>query len=281
MLAGEQSVGIKNLNYGDLYGGIPFVSWGKGNKKLVIFAGGPGNSVPGKFVIQNFYREFDPFTDKFTIFLVARKKNQPEGYSTKDMSDDYAKMIGHDFKGHVDLIVGTSYGGMIAQHFAADHPGLFDHIVIALAAHKVSEIGKEIDNQFAEFLSQGRTRKAYALIADALYPPGLSKFVYKVAFWLLGRILSGQMHESFRKDVLVEARAEMRHAALASLERIQVPVLIICGDEDVYFPKEYTLEMAGLIKGSILKLYKGKGHMGTLEDQAFAKDIFEFIDSEN
>jgi len=243
----------------------------------MIFAGGPGNSVPGRFVIKNFYREFNSFTNEFTIYLVARKKGQLEGYTTRDMSDDYAKMIIHDFGGHVDLIIGTSFGGMIAQHFAADHPELFDRLVIALAAHRLSKIGKEIDFKFAEFLSRGRIRKAYALIVDALYPPGFSKYLYKFAFWLLGGLLLGQVHETFRQDVMVEAHAELAHESLASLAKIQVPVLIICGDKDVYFPKEYSMEMAGLIKGSSLKLYKGKGHMGTLEDDAFAKDIFEFI----
>jgi len=38
--------------------------------------------------------------------------------------------------------------------------------------------------------------------------------------------------------------------------------------------------MASLVNGSSLKLYEGKGHMGTLEDEAFAKDIFEFIGHE-
>ena len=265
------------VHYGDFYGGISYASWGTGNKKMLIFAGGPGNSVPGKFVIQNFYREFDPFTEEYTLYLVTRKKGQPEGYSTRDMSNDYAKMISHDFNGHVDLIVGTSFGSLIAQHFAADHPGLFEHIVIALAAHKVSDIGKELDYKYAKLLSQGKARNALALIADALYPPGFTIHLYKAAFWLLGRTLLGQKHETFEKDVMVEAYAEMEHDSRESLSRIHVPVLIICGDEDVYFPKEYTLEMASLIKGSNLKLYKGKGHMGTLEDESFTKDIIEFV----
>jgi pimeloyl-ACP methyl ester carboxylesterase len=266
-----------NPKYGDLFGGIPYVSWGAGKKIMLVFAGGPGNSVPGKFVIKNFYREFDLFKKEFTIYLVTRRKDQPEGYSTRDMSDDYAKMIAHDFGGHVDLVVGTSYGGLIAQHFAADHPGLFDHLVIALAAHRMSEIGREIDYKFAEYLSRGKIRRAAALLVDALYPPGIARFFYKVAFWLLGDILLGKMHATYRKDVMVEASAELAHESLSSLARIQVPVLIICGDEDIYFPKEYYEEMAGLIKKSSLKVYRGKGHLETLEDKSFAWDIFEFI----
>lgn len=99
----------------------------------------------------------------------VRKDNQKD-IRQRDMSNDYAEVIKHDFSGHVDIIIGTSMGGMIAQHFAADYPQLFDHIVIAIAAHKMSDIGKKIDYKFAQLLSQGKTRSATATIVDALYP---------------------------------------------------------------------------------------------------------------
>jgi pimeloyl-ACP methyl ester carboxylesterase len=271
---------ISGLQYGDFFGNIPYVRWGTGNKKMIVFPGGPGNTVPSSFMIQNFYHEFDPFTKEYSIYLVSRKKEHPTGYSTRDMSNDYAEIINHDFSGHVDLIIGTSMGGMIAQHFAADYPKLFDHIVIAIAAHKMSDIGKKIDYKFAQLLSQGKTRNAAATIVDALYPPGITAYLYKAVFWLMGGALLGQVHETFKNDVMVEAQAELDHEAKDSLTRIHVPILIIGGTADVYFPREYIEEMAGLVNGSSLKLYEGKGHMGTLEDEAFAKDIFEFIGHE-
>jgi len=270
---------ISGLQYGDFFGGISYVRWGRGNKKMIIFPGGPGNTVPSSSMIKNLYGEFEPFTEEYSIYLVSRKKEQPKGYSTRDMSNDYAEVIQHDFGGHVDIIIGTSFGGMIAQHFAADHPGLFDHIVIAIAAHRMSDIGQRIDYKFAELLSQGKTRKAAALIVDALSPAGIAgitRYFNKLIFWLMGGAFLGQMHDAYKNDVMVEAQAERDHEAKDSLARIQVPVLIICGTADVYFPKEYIEEMASLIAGSSLKLYEGKGHLGALEDEAFAKDIFEF-----
>lgn len=268
---------VSSPQYGNFFGNIPYVRWGTGKKKMIVFSGGPGNTVPSSFVIQFFYREFNPFAEEYTIYLVARKKGQPKGYSTKDMSNDYAEMINKDFGGHVDIIIGTSFGGMIAQHFAADYPELFDHIVIAIAAHKMSAIGKEIDYKSAKLLSKGKTRNALALIVDALYPPGITRYLYKAIFWLMGGMLLGRMHETYENDVMVEAQAELDHESSDSLTRIQVPILIICGTEDVYFPREYAEEMASLVKGSSLKLYEGKGHMGALEDEAFTKDVFEFI----
>ena len=99
-------------------------------------------------------------------------------------------------------------------------------------------------------------------------------------FWLMGGMLLGQMHETYKNDIMVEAQAELDHESKDSLTRIEVPILIICGTADVYFPKEYAEEMASLVRGSSLKLYEGKGHMGALEDEAFAKDVFDFIDHE-
>lgn len=263
--------------YFDLFGGLPCVSWGRGKKNLLVLAGGPGNAVPKKIVIQNFYHEFDPFLEEYTLFLVSRKKGQPEGYTTRDMSEDYARMINHDFNGHVDLIVGISYGGMIAQHLAADHPDLFDHLVIALAAHRISPEGLEIDKKVAALLSQGRIRAAAAHMVQALYPANPLRVFYRAAFWLLGHQIIGAQHPSFEHDVMVEILAEMSHDSSSSLGRIKTPVLVICGDADIYFPREYVYEMADLIGGSILKLHPGKGHMSTLESKAFGEEILEFV----
>lgn len=138
---------ISGLQYGDFFNNISYVRWGTGTKTMIIFPGGPGNTVPTSFLIKNLYREFEPFTEKYTIYLISRKKGQPKGYSTRDMSNDYAEIIRRNFDGHVNLIIGTSYGGMIAQHFAADHPELFDHIVIAIAAHRMSDIGQRYEGK--------------------------------------------------------------------------------------------------------------------------------------
>lgn len=43
---------------------------------MLIFAGGPGNTLPSPFVIRSFYREFDPFTQAYTFYFVTRKKGQ-------------------------------------------------------------------------------------------------------------------------------------------------------------------------------------------------------------
>jgi hypothetical protein len=55
-------------------------------------------------------------------------------------------------------------------------------MVIATAAHRMSDIGQQIDYKFAKLLSQGKTRKAAARIVDALSPAGITRYFNKIIF---------------------------------------------------------------------------------------------------
>ena len=262
--------------YGIFKNSIPYARFGEGDKTLLLLFGGPGNEVPKGFMFNILAKGLNPFIEEYTIYVVTRKSALHEGYTTKDMSNDYAEMIRDEFGGKIDLIIGMSYGGVIAQHFAADHFELFNHIVIAMAAHKISEEGKQIDTKFAELLSEGNLKSAYVTIADALYPPGIKRKFFKGMLWLAGSFAHKPESKTFSQDVLIEAKAEVEHDSIDSLKKISVPVLIICGDSDFYFPSEYIKEMDSLISNSTLKLYENKGHE-IIGDTRFAKDILEFI----
>jgi pimeloyl-ACP methyl ester carboxylesterase len=208
--------------------------------------------------------------------MVSRKSGLPENYSTKNMSDDYAEMVNQEFDGKVDLVIGISYGGMIAQHFAADHLDLFGHLVIAMAAHRISEGGKNLDTEFAELLSQGKMRSAYLLTINALYPKGIKRGFLKALLWIVGLFMRKPKRDTYSKDIIIEAKAEVEHEAVESLKKIQIPVLIIAGDKDFYFPYEYVKEMADIIEENKLIFYIGKGH-NIIGDERFAQDIKDFI----
>ncbi len=262
--------------YGIFKNSIPYARFGEGDKILLLLFGGPGNEVPKGFIFNTLLKGLNPFVEEYTIYVVTRKSGLHEGYTTKDMSNDYAEMIRDEFEGKVNLIIGMSYGGMIAQHFAADHFELFNHIVIVSAAHKISEEGKQVDIKFAELMSKGNYKSAYVTIANALYPPSFKRRFLKVIFWLIGCFAHKPESKTFSQDVLIEAKAEIEHNSIDSLKNISVPVLILCGDKDFYSPPEYVKEMDSLINNSTLKFYENIGHE-VIEDSRFAKDVLEFI----
>lgn len=262
--------------YGIFKDGIPYVKYGSGNKNLLVFSGGPGNTIPKGFMFKTFVKGLKPFLEEYTLCMVTRKSGLSENYTTKDMSDDYAEMIEQEFGGNVDLVIGISYGGIIAQHFAADHSDLFGHLVIAMAAHRMSEEGKHLDIKFAELLSQGKSGAAYRLIMNALYPEGIKRTLLKGLMWIIGLFIRNPKNERFSNDVIIEAKAEVEPIPIETLKRINFSILIIAGDKDFYFPYDIIEEMADLIEENKVVFYIDKGH-NIIGDDRFAKDIFEFI----
>lgn len=262
-------------SYGRFTNGIPYLRFGTGPRTMLFPVGGPGNLLPRGYAASGFTRAMKGFTTDYTIYLTSRKSGLPTGYTTRNMSDDYAALVRQDFAGHVDLVLGHSFGGLILQHFAADYPGLFDHLVICGAAHRITEAARRIDYRYAELLSEGKDREAMAQRAEAVFATGLMRHLLYGALWVFGKTLLGPIDDTFRRDVLIEAKAELNHDSMESLKRIKVPILIVCAANDFAFLVDDAKEMAGLIPGSTLKIYD-RGHVGIFMDKRFVRDVAEF-----
>ena len=267
---------MANTQYGIFKNKIPFARAGSGKKNMLLFLGGPGNGIPRGFSFSYMLSGLKPLLTEYTLYAVSRKSGLREGYTARMMSDDYAELIQQEFGGHVDLVVGISYGGMIAQYFAADHADLCDHLVIAMATHKATEAGVKVDIEYAELASQGKDREAGVAITKALYPPGIMRGLMSAAMWLMGPAYIGEKSSTYSQDVLIEARAEETFDPVKSLKRIKVPVLLLDGEKDIYFQAGSAQEMAAMIPHSTLILYPGKGHEISNEKR-FGEDILEFI----
>lgn len=55
------------------------------------------------------------------------------------MDEDYSRVIKDEFNGEALDIMGTSYGGLIVKHLAADHPELIRRLVIARSVYRFIE----------------------------------------------------------------------------------------------------------------------------------------------
>jgi hypothetical protein len=54
-------------------------------------------------------------------------------------------------------------------------------------------------------------------------------------------------------------------------------VLLVCGDRDMYIPKELYEETARLIPDCTLRMYEGIGHVGAVRDERFPRDVLDFV----
>jgi pimeloyl-ACP methyl ester carboxylesterase len=257
--------------------GMAYGRWGDGRRTAIFIPGGPGNEIPKGIGLRIMMRQSAALVDAgFTVWQVTRKQNMPSGHSIEDMARDYAELIDIEFGGNVELVVGTSYGGIIAQYMAAQHADRFEHIVVVAAACDISADGKELDHSFAKLMSEGEKTEAGTVLMKGLFPRVPFGWMARFGGALMGRMMSGS-HDHYARDVLVEGEAEVAFDSRAVLPTIEVPVLLIAGDEDPYFPMNLIEETAGLIRDCTLKVYKGKGHMGAASDRRLMVDIMEFL----
>jgi len=258
--------------------GIPYVRFGKGESIFLVFSGGPGTTLPSGFMIRVF-GHFEHLAKHYVIYVLGRKTGLPKGYTTRDMAEDYASVIRDEFDGGPLDVMGLSYGGLIAQHLAADHPELIRHLILAMSVYRFSEEGNKLDMRFAELLSEGKRRAALKSLSNT---PGIveggriTKMFFKFIMGLGGPFVWSKPENP--TDLLVEGKAEMMHNSKNRLAEIKASTLVIGGSKDYYCPVELLRETAAGIPNSKLVLHKGKGHM--ILGKKFDEDVLAFLNED-
>jgi pimeloyl-ACP methyl ester carboxylesterase len=257
---------------------MDFLTWGDGPRTLLFMPGGPGSAVPRGAMARMTRRWFAPFVEAgYAVWYVTRRRGMPEGHRVEDMAADYAYVIAEELGGRVDLVVGESFGGMIALYLAALHSDSWDHLAVVVAAAEVSDWGKQVDSRLADALTRDDTAGFGAAFAEYALPGEGARWVRRlVGPWIGRSLLSGKNYPP--SDLAVEIAAEMSFDARPVLARTEKPVLLISGDRDRFFPREVVEETARLVPDCTLVLYEGQGHMGVASSRRVAPDVLVHVD---
>jgi pimeloyl-ACP methyl ester carboxylesterase len=240
---------------GHLAGGLPFVRFGEGPRKFVVFP--PINDALQDVTHgARFFRwYFRRFAEDHTVYLVSRRRGLPSGYTTRDMAADYGEALARDIgPAHV---MGLSLGGLVAQHFAADYPEHVESLVIGVAARGLGQEGKEIVRRWIGLAQAGRWRDLHAEMVVSMYT-GVRRPLYD----LLARLLGGAVvrNPAAREDFVVSAEAALNHDADDRLEAIGARTLVVGGAQDRIFPESLQRDTAERIPGAAVRLIEGVGH---------------------
>lgn len=163
--------------------------------------------------------------------------------------------------GPVD-VVGLSFGGMVAQHLALDHP----HLVRTLAL---------LDSSPAFGLDGVTTREEW--LASRVVPSGPDEDRGEWA----EQAVAGIVGPDCPAEARAEAAAVMRGVPAASLaaacralvdhdvrdrlHRIQAPTLVLVGAQDRETPPAYSEAIAAAVPGARLVVVPGAGHLLNVE----------------
>jgi pimeloyl-ACP methyl ester carboxylesterase len=211
---------------------------------------------------------------EYTTYLVTRKPSLRQAYSMQNMADDYADMIREEFGGPLDVI-GTSTGGSIAQHFAADHPDLVRRLVIHSSAYTLGEIGRQAQLQIAHFARQHQWRAAYAIVLRLL----VSRSRLAGAIIALGSRVMALSVPRDPTDLVITVEAEDQHNFKDRLAEIQAPTLVVAGENDPFYTAALFQETAAGIPHAQLILYPGMGHPAA--GKQFERDVLRFLMEDN
>jgi pimeloyl-ACP methyl ester carboxylesterase len=164
------------------------------------------------------------------------------------------------------FLVGHSMGGAIVQTLALTHPGVIKGIILVGTGARLRVLPlilNGIKNNFEETVLK-ITQFAYSGKAPSdLIEKGVSMMLQ-----CRGEVLFGDFLACDRFDLMKQ------------VEKINLPTLILCGEDDQLTPVKYSQFLHSRIKGSKLEVLRNAGHMVMMESpQAFNEKIREFIRS--
>lgn len=165
------------------------------------------------------------------VYLFSRRRGLEPGATIRGMAEDQAEAMKKLGLWGADVL-GISQGGMVAQHLAAEAPGVVRRLVLVATAGWANETVQETVGRWL------------------LLP-------------LLGTIGRPRSYQRF----LIQARACLGHDARGALGRIGCPALVVGGGRDQVVGAEAAGVLAEHLSQSRLWIYPELGH-GLYEEAA-------------
>ncbi|MGC5617171.1 alpha/beta fold hydrolase [Georgenia sp. Z1491] len=255
--------------------GMDVVVLGDGPRTMLVIPGGPGSEISDGGIGRMMEKGLWPYVEAgWTVWMATRPRHMPPGHTVADMAADHARLI-DDEMGHADVVLGQSFGGMIAFHLGADHPGVADRFVVVGAAATLSDWAKSLDRRLLAADRAGHPHEADAVLVELLVDlpdlPGVRALAGRAMGAMLAR------GRTPRSDLLVEVAAEVAYDARETLARIATPVLLLGGGADRYFPVEALTATVQGIPGADHRIYPGVGHVQLFGDPRVPRDVLDWL----
>lgn len=247
---------------------MDYVSFGKGNKPLVLIPGLNAKDVKGAEIpLAYMYRIF---AKEYKVYVFDRKAMIPEGYTVKDMAKDLAdamQALGIA-KAHV---VGVSQGGMIAQYLAIEYPQLVEKLVLAVTLSRNNSTVEEVVGRWIEFVDGDDFRAMSMDMLEKMYSDAYIR-KYRWTFGLFAKLSIPKDVTRFKRL----AKACLTCNAYEELDKIKCPVLVIGGKLDKVVTVEASEDIAEKL-GCEIFMYKDLGHSAYEEASDFNRKVYEFF----
>lgn len=231
---------------------------------IVFIHGAGGGQYTWSYQKGFFEKKFNP------IIIELPGHGESEGEGEEEIGR-YAEHV-YAFLKAIGLpkvfLVGHSMGGAIVETLALTHPEMIKGIVLVGTGARLKVVPMILNGIKDNF--EETVRKINQFAHSRKTP---SDFIEKGVSCMLKcrpEILYGDFLACDRFDFMNE------------VEKINLPTLILCGEDDQLTPVKYSQFLHSRIKGSKMEVLPNSGHMVMMElPQAFNEKIREFIESLN
>jgi proline iminopeptidase len=255
-------------------------------EKPIMFAvhGGPGADHTG------YKPALTPLADKVQIVYFdhrgqGRSARGPKQEYTLDNNVEDMEALRQYLGLEKIVVLGTSYGGMVAMTYAAKYPQNVSHLILVAttsnsgfiqAAKKIiQERGNESQKAMARVLFDAAFRddeqmREYSRVMGPLYS---LKFDAKLAEDRLTRGIQSIDAINMGFGTFLK-----QFNATKDLHKITAPTLVLAGKHDWICPPQFSEEIAGLIPNCDLRIFENSSHsIAADETQGYIDAIRGFL----
>ncbi len=261
---------------------------------LLCHPGGPGFS-------STYFADLAGLWERFTLVML-----NPRGTGGSDRPrdrreyqiDDYVRDV-EEVRMHLGLerllLLGHSHGGVVAQAYAAEHPGRVSKLVLAST---LARFGSQQEAAMRAGMDKRSGQLWYADAVAALEAEQegtfendqeLGELVFRempLYFARYGPVEAGYLDtlrtETVNADTLQIFNKEIFNTfdLRERLARITAPTLVITGDDDFICGPMCAAELTAAVRGAREVIVGDSGHMVFIEQpRAFHDEVGDFLDS--
>jgi 3-oxoadipate enol-lactonase len=200
----------------------------------------------------------------------GRSEAPPPPYTLSRSAADVHSLL-HQLQRVPAHVIGLSFGGMVAQELALEHPGDVRSLVLADTNSTLSPEARHAMLERGKAAKDGGMASVIGNTLERWFTPGFmgSDIVAHCRERLLADDVQGW---EGTWHAISELDTEPR------LKQIRVPTLVIIGEVDLSVPVSRARAMADLIPGAVLHVLAGAPHMAPLErPDLFNPPVLEFL----
>ena len=252
---------------------MDYVTFGKGNKPLVIIPGLGDGLQTVKGMAMPFSITYRILAERYKIYVFSRINELRQGYTTRDMAADVAEAM-ETLNLDAAYVMGISQGGMIAQWLAVDFPERVQRLILAVTTAKPSQLARERIEHWQKLSQSGNFKHLMLDIAKYSYTQK-SYQKWCLLYNVMG--IFGRIKDKRRIDI--QSESCLKHNSLDFLEKINCPTLIIGADKDDVLGVDGSLGLHQQIKDSQLTILPECGHALYEQNKDFQKRVLVFLES--